>query len=182
MKLPTPISTTSRNMLFSHLRNKRRMVQIGKGVFARVYGRPGYRRVVKVGCDSDRYLKYLSIVGKRNPNPYFPTVYSIERRKHIRKSAGLPPWEDSYYVVEMEKLTKWGEVPRTIRDRLLNKIGCDISNPQVIESSRRWEKEAVKKLHELWARCDVIEDVHRANIMFRRVGRGWQLVYTDPVC
>jgi hypothetical protein len=180
MKLPNPVESTSRKTLFNHLRGKRKMKQIGKGAFARVYSRPKSRRVVKVGDGCDKYLKYVSMVGKENPNPYFPTIYSIKRCAHQ-----LPHWLDSFYIVEMEKLTKWGNVPKATRDRLLKKLGCnhiwDADVPKVNGSSGRWEKEAIKTLRKLWATYDVARDIHQGNIMFRRVGKGWQLVYTDPV-
>lgn len=176
MKLPNPINSTTRQAVISHLRGKRQMKQIGRGMFARVYGRTKLNRIVKVGDGSDKYLNYVSIIGLRNRNPYFPTLYSIKR------------YEDSwkhFYVIEMEKLTKWSKVPKSIRNRLLNKLGCrDIwaaDCPRMLHSSSRWEKEAIKSLRKLWSSHCVAKDVHQYNIMFRRVGKGWQLVYTDPV-
>jgi hypothetical protein len=155
------------------------MKQIGSGAFARVYSRAHYRRVVKIGDGYDRYLKYVSIIGIENPNPYFPTIYSIQRYEDKKTH-----WSDSYYVAEIEKLTKWGKVPTKVRDRLLKKLGCDhiwdAERPRIVGSSGRWEKDAVKKLKKLWAGWNVGRDIHQGNIMFRRVGKGWQLVYTDP--
>lgn len=181
MKLPKEVKSIARQTVINHLRGKRRMKQLGSGAFARVFGRTSCRRVIKVGDGYDKYLKYISIIGKENPNPYFPTIYSIERRRHQKAGES---WRDSYYIVEMEKLTKWGKVPAKVRDRLLSKLGCDnvweADRPNIDGSSGRWEKEAVRSLRKLWSKYGVGRDVHQNNVMFRRVGKGWQLVYTDP--
>ncbi len=181
MKLPKPIESTHRVTLIKQLRCEQHVRCIGTGAYAQVFGNKTSKHVIKIGPLKDVYLKYVSVVGIKNPNPYFPKIYSIKLYKY---RDNVCHWDnDDYYVVTMEKLFKWSQVPRATRERLLKKIGCDgvcdAGDPQIINSSRKWEKKAIKGLEKVWSHG--MKDIHTGNIMFRKVGRGYQLVYTDPV-
>lgn len=191
MKLPNLVDADcDRWEVIDKLKGKKRhMRQLGSGAFARVFGRPNFRYVVKVGCGYDKYLKYVAMVGLRNPNPYLPTIHSVERFKYktdeVDSYGRRLSWDDDfYYVIKMEKLVKWGKVPQRTRIKCLKKLGCshlwEADDLKATKSSGRWEKEAIRLLNRLWSNYEIGADVHQGNIMFRKKGRGYQLVYTDP--
>lgn len=180
MELPKAILVDSERKLVRKMCAKRRMQCIGSGAFAKVYGRSNCNRVVKVGPTHDSYVKYLKRIGLKNSNPYFPRIHSVRIYWD-----GYYGFDDKFYVVEMERLLDWRKVPKSTRKRLLMKLGCwsidEADYPQITKKSTRREKQAIKLLRKLWSGYNTYKDVHEGNIMFRKKGRGYQLVYTDPV-
>lgn len=176
MRIPRLVTSISQREMVRHLKTRRKMRVLGKGAFARVYGRDNYRRVIKVGVTFDSYLKYVSLIGLRSTNPYFPRLHSVQMCKDATGGR--------YYIIEMEKLIRWGRWPPGNVGRLLGKLGIDnlwdADQPELTKDSGRHEKELARVLRKLYVKQNNA-DVHKNNVMFRRKGRGYQLVYTDPV-
>lgn len=152
------------------------MRKLGSGAFAEVYGRDNWRRVIKIGHKWDSYLKYVQLIGLLNPNPYFPQIYHV----HMYVHEG-----DHYYMIEMEKLLRWKSIPTRFRDQALEKLGCEslwqADRPRLAEDSGRHEEELARVLRKLYYKNQGGSDVHFNNVMWRKKGRGYEMVYTDPV-
>ncbi len=175
MHLPKPTASPHSSRTHArYLKARRGMQLLGAGAFARVYGRANHRRVVKIGETWDSYLKYVKMIGLQSDNPYFPRIHDVKINRHENRD---------YYVIEMEKLIKWGNVPKKVRDAALEKLGArdlwDANYLRIKEAAGELEREAIKLLQKLWYR-GTSRDVHRGNVMFRKRGRGYQLVFTDP--
>lgn len=175
MDLPKPTkSPRSSKRHVTYLKAQRGMRLLGRGAFARVYGRPNHRRVVKIGETWDRYLKYVKRVGLNNDNPHFPKLHDIQINRHKDKD---------YYVIEMEKLIKWGKVPKEVRDRALKKFGVsniyDLNYARIANIVGEAAKDAIRTIRKIWY-SGGSRDMHSGNVMFRKKGRGFQLVLIDP--
>lgn len=183
MKLPRPVASGSKANTIRHLADKRKMSQIGSGCFAKVFSRPTLNKVVKVTEDGDKFIRYVKYVGLKNPNPYFPRIHNVVVHNHRTKSMWGTVYNSRYFSIEMEKLIKWSKVPNSVRVKALEKLGCnwiyDLEYPKIKHSSSRWEKEAIVLLRKVWFGNS--RDIHKGNVMFRRRGKGYQLVFTDPV-
>ncbi len=188
VRLPKPVESISIKEQRTRLR-RRGMRKIGEGAFAEVFSRPHSHRVIKFGVSWvtwDSYLlKYVKKVGLNNTNPYFPRIYDVQIYTHT--SNAFKTDTAYYYLVEMEKLIPWKKVPARTRDRLMKKLGCkdiyDLERPKKLKTSSKQAHKAVDILRQLFRHNNnTSTDIHTENIMFRRVGSRYQLVYTDPIC
>lgn len=175
MDLPKPVqSPHSSRTHVRHLRANRGMQLLGRGAFARVYGRPNARRVVKIGETWDRYLKFVKRVGLRSDNPHFPKLHDVQINRHEGRD---------YYVIEMEKLIKWGNVPKDVRKQALAKFGVDniydLGYTRIPNITGEAAREAIRTIRKVWY-TGGSRDMHRGNVMFRKKGKGFQVVLIDP--
>lgn len=176
MHLPKPVeSPRSSKRHVTYLKAERGMKLLGKGAFARVYGCPNERRVVKIGQTWDNYLKFVKRIGLRSNNPHFPKLHNVQINRHN----GL-----DYYVIEMEKLIKWRNVPKKVRERHLKKFGVedvyDLNFTRIKDIVGESAKEAIRTLRKMW-NLGGSRDMHDGNVMFRKKGKGFQLVLIDPI-
>lgn len=182
MKLPRPKRIKlDRDEYTAKLRKDRDMKYIGSGAFATVFGRNDYNRVVKVGhaCEGfdDPYLQFVELVGLKSRNIHFPRIYKVELFKGTEG--------EKFYAVEMERLVPYGKV-RTAAAKKAFKQSLGIpyiermEEPDEMFPSTRHGKRVQKVLKVLYRR-DNNPDMHDGNIMWRKKGRGYQLVITDPV-
>lgn len=162
---------------------KRKLRYISSGAFASVYGRKDYNRVVKVGHGDDNYLEYVKLVGLRNPNIHLPTIYKVELFK-VRNHWGD---FDTYYSVEMERLIPYEKVGerkhKKAHTKFKQQLGIPyieyMESPEDMYPSTKHGKQVQKILDRVFDRGST--DLHDGNIMWRKRGRGYELVITDPV-
>lgn len=175
MDLPKPTkSPRSKRKHARYLKADQGMQLIGRGAFASVYGRPNERRVVKIGETWDRYLKFVKRIGLHSDNPHFPKLHNVQINRHEG---------NDYYVIEMEKLIKWGNVPKDVRDRALAKFGVnniyDLGYTRLKNIVGEAARDAIRTIRKVWY-TGGSRDMHRGNVMFRKKGKGFQLVLIDP--
>lgn len=198
MKLPKPIKT---DLCQEAMERKiaRRTCSIGEGAFATVYKHPSIKkRVYKIGgCDDnpneEGYLAFVKKVMRNSKNPFFPKIYSVRIYRYVEKLSkrdakdGLEPCSCHYYVVEMEKLTKFFSLKdhELIMARLLGRKTYNQWGVEALERVRRHYKghlrKAVKALQPLFK--EYSRDMHEGNVMWRtsRKDDVPQLVIIDPV-
>jgi len=158
--------------------------RIGSGQFSIALSVPKTNTVCKIGfyddLHEDAYLRFLSGINQKNP--LFPRIQSI--KIYDGEQIGC----DNYYVVVMEKLTKYTKVRAAARKQGLNKY-----NLTSIHNLERWPivyarescenkafQAATKMLIELYRFHE--EDIHDGNVMWRHPSaKVPQLVITDPV-
>ncbi len=159
---------------------------VGEGLFADVYAKVD--RVIKIinkGSDDKAYLRYLRRIGLESENPYFPKVYKVER---------CIDGKGKYIAVHMERLLDYcdtdGEVQRKALKALKAEYPEDLQANEWDDSYDRASmyKDRIAKTNNPAAReCleilleIVANDCHEGNLMWRKVGRKFQLVITDPV-
>lgn len=168
----------------------------GHGLYADVYGSTSRDRksvVMKVGTtsrvDSDAYFDYVkSVVLKQPSNPLVPKIEAVEI---ITSSSGC----EQAYVVVMERLLKWDDIPMMHRDKGLEACGLlDIYQFDTTRNTHEDLKESleydttgglrplVRSLRRVMDRHH--PDLHYGNVMWRKTRSRrvpYQLVLTDPV-
>jgi hypothetical protein len=162
---------------------------LASGAFASVYAKRGSRTVIKVGAMGDAYMEYVKAVGIKSKNPLFPKIKSVVIYNARQRERGEDYWrtdDDCYYVVEMERLIPYRKLRNKDRYRALKRL--NLEDPCELEydahhvaknTKNKHLRDACKKLIKVWR--DNNSDMHEGNIMWRKRGRGHQLVITDPV-
>lgn len=187
MKLPfKPVKTElTMTQFISQLKRKRKMRQVGRGAFARVYGTKTGKTVVKVGLlyDDDgnvAYLHYLKAVSSHKNNPFFPKVKSIRVFKTKDKYGD----DEIYMAVEMERLAPLKEQQSNAAD-MIDDIVCYKDQLSVMSLFVACKKTManLKQVHDVITpfrhiRSRFRVDIHDGNVMVRKNG---QLVLTDPL-
>lgn len=185
MRLPKPKKTTlsQSDYAYNYLTKKLKFQYLSSGAFASVYGKKDHKRVFKIGHIDDNYLEYVKLVGLRNKNPHLPTIYSVKLFKY-----GHDWGTETYYVIEMERLLPFDKVGRRKglkeHKRYQQQLGIvyiqDMEDPmRSMKPSTRHGKQLQKVLDK--ALDEGSPDMHSGNIMWRKHGKSYQLVVTDPV-
>lgn len=166
----------------------------GHGLYADVYGSSSRKRLVmKVGIsdsvDTDAYFDYVkSVVLKQPSNPLVPKIEAIE-------VITSPSGREQAYLITMERLLKWDDIPMVYRDKGLE--ACGLTEIYQFDTTRNDDedlKESVKldmtgglkplvrSLRRVMNRHH--PDLHYGNVMWRKTRSRrvpYQLVLTDPV-
>lgn len=163
--------------------SRRGFKRIGNGCYATVYGKKSSKFVYKVGYDLyDAYLNYVKAIGLNSTNPLFPK---------IKWAKVFHTDYDSFYVVKIERLVSIDKISGHVYDKLLARLGLkgiwelEYNNrlPQIKKKAKAAGNQhlvtAVGILGRLFKRH--LPDLHNKNIMYRKRGRGFQLVITDPI-
>ncbi len=154
--------------------------RIGCGAFASVHARPKDKVVIKVGVGGDAYLNYVKSIGLNAKNPLFPRIKKIAIHTH-RDSWG----DNSFYVAHIERLIPYSKkIPN--RRKIMKRLGLnsiyDLDYDLYDLAKKNTNKNmkiACKKLVSLSDYDNL--DIHEGNLMWRKRGRGHQLVITDPI-
>jgi len=146
---------------------------LSSGAFASVYAKKGEKHVIKIGrVDEDGYIDYVKKMDSRNP--FFPKIRNI---KIFRDSD-----KDKWYAIKMERLIPYHKVRSNDLERKLGIAyqGIDmLDSPADIMTPNKHFRKFLKVLDKLYDNHN--SDIHEGNIMFRKRGRGHQLVVTDPI-
>lgn len=175
MKIPKMVNTLVTQDDYTHVLQSLGYRRLGSGCFAEVFGKPKSNTVIKIGMinERDAYLDYLRAI--KPSNPHFPKIVSIQ-------CFDVTGTHESYFVVEMERLIPFYRV--SARDKRLNRLGIIMEYGEV-----QFKNEEYNQSHNVRQVSSVINklckthhyDGHTGNVMWRRRGRGYQLVVTDPV-
>jgi len=179
MRIKKIKSKMDRNDFIEDLK-KEGFKRIGCGAFAQVLARPRDKVVIKVGCGEDAYLNYVKSIGLNAKNPLFPRVKKIAIHTH-RDTWG----DNSFYVAHLERLIPYSKkIPN--RRKIMKRLGLrsiyDIDydlHDLKLKSPNKNMKLACRKLISLTYIDNL--DIHEGNLMWRKRGRGHQLVITDPL-
>ena len=152
---------------------------LNSGAFGSVYSKgKGSKHVIKVCGDEDNYIEYLK---HRIPgNPFFPKIHSIKKFYDKEEC-------ENWFAVKMERLIPYSKVPRKVRSKIEEKHGlrhgiedlCDNIDLLMWGARNKQYKNFLKVLNKMFDRYR--DDMHDGNVMFRKRGRGYQLVVTDPI-
>lgn len=171
----------------------------GSGAFSSVYvyrNSQKHKRVVKIivlpveNIKNDAYLAYLKqVVLKQQDNPFVPHIYNVEAYRILNTKT-----KEKHLIIfiEMERLHY---IKIHMFKRLIKKVLPSENNNQgeyyqifltyrdliraAASSQNKYFRSLSKQLLRLLCMFEL--DLHEGNIMFRRKGRGYQLVITDPV-
>lgn len=185
MRIPSPVKTDLDYEAYCDSLLKMGYSFLNSGTFARVYSKPSENTVIKVGVNyptitrpRDAYLAFLKASVKTNP--HFPRVGNITR---FTPSNGR-----EYYAVQMERLIPFNSIQRDVAMRSLEKLGVvgdekyGVLTPLMpLEfTPKTYHMKYMKKvLKQLFQEHN--EDLHCNNVMWRKRGKSYQFVITDPV-
>lgn len=182
---------------------------LGDGAFCLVYQTSHRARHVYKVCtefhpkDHDGYMIYLKhVILKNQNNPHVPKIYGVNTYQYTDPFSGHLKFRA---IIKMEKLHDYRDLDDFSREKVLNKQYGITATPRLDDDgddqwlyyldnflmNGRFEEKLnirspkllkiltqVAKQHRKY-KVDV--DIHEGNVMWRRSGRKFELVITDPL-